>query len=474
LTNIPEAVATGREHGSLTYVYLLTSVAALGGLLFGYDTAVISGAIGFLQTYFDLDPQLWKGWAAACALIGCAAGAAAAGLLSDRLGRRLVLMISAVLFFVSALGTAWPANFTQFILFRVIGGLGIGAASISSPMYIAEVAPARLRGRLVSLNQFAIVSGILLVYFVNYFIAGYGASVDPAWNVQYGWRWMFGSGAVPSILLFALLLLVPESPRWLVQRNRREEALRVLSRVGGAVQARQELADIEATIARETGSLRQLLEPGLRVVLVIGVVLAVLQQVTGINVFLYYAPEIFKKMGSGVDAALLETVLVGGVNLVFTIVAIYTVDRLGRVPLMLIGAAGMGLCLTAMGLASYWQQTDVWVLLFIVGYIGCFALSVGPVTWVILSEIFPTRIRGRAMALATVCLWLANYVVTQTFTVMDEDQWLVDHFHHAFPFWVYALLCGVMVLFVWLLVPETKGKTLEEIERGWMKARTRG
>jgi MFS transporter, SP family, xylose:H+ symportor len=465
---------TSPERGSMAYVYLLTSVAALGGLLFGYDTAVISGAIGFLEAHFHLDPQLWKGWAAASALIGCAAGAAVAGLLSDRLGRRLVLMISAVLFFISAIGTALPTTFTQFIVFRVIGGLGIGAASISSPMYIAEVAPARLRGRLVSLNQLAIVSGILLVYFVNYFIAGYGARVDPAWNVDYGWRWMFASGTVPSLLLLMLLTLVPESPRWLAEQNRPDEALRVLARVGGERQAQQELAESTDAIARETGSLAQLFEPGLRIVLLIGVALAVLQQVTGINVFLYYAPEIFKKMGSGVDAALLETVLIGGVNLSFTLVAIYTVDRLGRVPLMLLGASGMGLCLTAMGVAAYLQQTDVWVLLSIVGYIGCFALSVGPVTWVILSEIFPNRIRGRAMALATVCLWLANYVVTQTFTMMDEDAWLVSRFHHAFPFWMYALLCGVTVLFVWRFVPETKGKTLEEIERGWLSKGARG
>ena len=206
----------------------------------------------------------------------------------------------------------------------------------------------------------------------------------------------------------------------------------------------------------------------MRIVLVIGVALAVLQQVTGINVFLYFAPEIFKKMGSGVDAALLQTVLVGAVNLLFTVIAIWTVDRLGRKPLMLVGSTGMGVSLLALGLAAYFEQTDVWMLVFILGYIACFALSVGPVTWVILSEIFPTRIRGRAMAIATVCLWLANFVVTQTFTMMDEDPWLVERFHHGFPFWVYAALCAVSVVFVWRFVPETKGKTLEEIERSWM------
>jgi SP family xylose:H+ symportor-like MFS transporter len=539
-------VAEAKEDrgGSLIYVCLLTAVAALGGLLFGYDTAVISGAIGFLQLHFDLDPQLWKGWAAACALIGCAAGAGSAGLLSDRFGRKKVLLVAAVLFLASALGTAFPPNFGWFVVFRIVGGLGVGAASITSPMYIAEVTPALIRGRMVSVNQFAIVSGILVVYFVNYFVAGYGTAVDqpivdsyvrqfgPAvdtrlvkeladrhyariepraleeflakhgsstdsqavalflaehgvrldkldvhlanqgilsWNQRRGWRWMFGSGALPALVLLLLLFRVPESPRWLTKHQRRQEALAIFSRVGGPEHAAKELAEIEHTVAQESGSLAQLLLPGMRVALMIGVVLAVLQQVTGINVFLYFAPEIFKSLGSEVDAALWQTILVGSVNMSFTVIAIWTVDHLGRKPLMLIGYTGMGLSLAAIGLASYWQRVEVWVLTFILSYIACFALSVGPVTWVILSEIFPTKIRGRAMAIATVCLWGANYVVTQTFTIMDEDQWLKQTFHRAFPFWIYALLCLVAVLFTWRLVPETKGKTLEEIERSWTR-----
>jgi MFS family permease len=547
----------GTATGSLGYVYLLTCVAALGGLLFGYDTAVISGAIGFLQSYFGLDPQLWKGWAAASALIGCAFGAAFAGMASDRLGRKKVLILSAVLFLISALGTALPRSFTEFILYRIIGGLGVGAASMTSPMYIAEISPARMRGRMVSVNQFAIVTGMLVVYFVNFFIGGYGAAVDRAaiepriarqgttvdpdraaaflrkraklsarvdandpasmaefesrvaeflatapkpleagavieflkryevnvdetgvlladqgevpWNVARGWRWMFGSEALPATLLLLLLFFVPESPRWLTKQGRCDRALGVLTRVDGPENARVELAAIEEAIAQETGSIAQLFLPGLRIVLVIGVVLAVLQQITGINVFLYYAPEIFKKMGTGASAALLQTVVVGAVNLSFTIIAIWTVDRLGRKPLMLVGYSGMAVSLVALGLAAYWQTTAVWVLAFILGYIACFALSVGPVTWVILSEIFPTRIRGRAMAIATVCLWLANFVVTQTFTIMDESPGLVARFHHGFPFWVYAGFCVVAVAFLLAFVSETKGKTLEEIERGWMR-----
>ena len=456
-----------RALGSVGYVYLLACVAALGGLLFGYDTAVISGAIGFLTTHFGLDPSFEKGWAAASVLLGCAVGAAAAGFLSDALGRKKMLLGAGILFFASALGTALPDRVAVFVLFRLLGGVAIGAASISSPMYIAEIAPAGMRGKMVSINQFAIVSGILATYFVNLAIASLGHAIGPEWNIHYGWRWMFGCGALPAALFLVALFWVPESPRWLTKQNRPDEALATLTRLSGPEIAQTELAAIRQAIAEESGSLAQLLEPGLRKALAIGIVLAVLQQITGINVFLYFAPEIFKKLGSGVNAALLETVAVGAVNLGFTMVAIRTVDRLGRKPLMLVGSAGMGLTLLGMGAAVYLQRTDVWVLLFILGYIACFALSVGPVTWVILSEIFPTRIRGRAMAIATVCLWLANFVVTQTFPMLDENPWLVTVFRRAFPFLLYSFFCAVSVAFVSRFVPETKGKTLEAIEQSW-------
>jgi MFS family permease len=531
--------------GSIAYLMLVCLVAALGGLLFGYDTGVIAGGIGFLQKHFTLDPSFEKGWTAASALIGCTLGVSVAGLLSDWLGRKKVLILSAVLFFVSAVGTAMPRSITQFIIFRIIGGVGVGAASITSPMYIAEISPARIRGRMVSLNQFAIVTGFLVVYLVNFFVAGYGTGInrglvaehiakhgtvldvnavstlisercpdindeqveafisehggklDPqavvdlmkerkvevkkldvelagygiaSWSVQRGWRWMFGSEALPALLLLALLFLVPESPRWLTKQDRDNEALNILTRVDGADYAKAELLEIKDTIAHESGSVRQLFQPGMKIVLVIGIVLAVLQQVTGINVFLYFGTEIFKKMGSGTNAALLQTVVVGAVNLSFTVIAIWTVDRLGRKPLMMIGSAGMGISLLAMGLAAFFGRTELWLLLFILGYIACFALSVGPVTWVILSEIFPTRIRGRAMGIATVCLWLANYIISQTFPMMDEHEWLLAKFHHAFPFWVYGAFCVVLLVFVWLFLPETKGKTLEEIEKHWMRS----
>ncbi len=452
------------EKGSIVYVMLVCMVAALGGLLFGYDTGVINGAIGPLKAHFALDAN-WAGWATGCALVGCAIGAGIAGVLSDWLGRKKVLILSAILFFISAVGTALPKNITVFIIYRIIGGLGVGAASMSSPMYIAEISPARIRGRMVSVNQFAIVSGFLVVYFVNYFIAIQG---DQMWNQEFGWRWMFGSEVLPALLLLVLLFFVPESPRWLTKQNRSNEALEILVRVNGAEYAKTELLEIKDALAHESGSLKQLFQPGMKIVLVIGIVLAVLQQVTGINVFLYFGTEIFKKMGSDTNAALLQTVMVGTVNLAFTIIAIWLVDRLGRKPLMMIGSVGMGLSLLGMGRMAYVQKTDLWVLLFILSYIACFALSVGPVTWVILSEIFPTRIRGRAMAIATVCLWVANYVVSQTFPMMEENNWLLEKFHHAFPFWLYGIFCVVLVAFVWRFVPETKGKTLEEIEKHWM------
>ncbi len=452
------------DSDSAVYVFLVCIVAALGGLLFGYDTGVISGAIGPLEARFNLNPK-GVGWAASCALVGCIFGAAFAGTISDHIGRKKVLIISAVLFLVSALGTALPRNLTEFIIFRFIGGLGVGAASLTSPMYIAEISPARIRGRMVSVNQFAIVSGFLVVYFVNYFIA---LGRVEAWIVQSGWRWMFGSESIPAALLLVLAFFVPESPRWLTKQSREEEALDILRRVDGQQFAQKEMVAIKDAIAHESGSVAQLFQMGMRIVLTIGIVLAILQQVTGINAVLYYAPEIFKNLGSKTEAALLQTVVVGAVNIGFTIIAIWTVDRLGRKPLMLIGASGMGLTLLSLGLAFYFNQTGLWVLLFVLAYIGCFAMSLGPVTWVILSEIFPTRIRGRAMAIATVILWISCFLVSQTFPMMDKNKWLVEKLHHGFSFWVYAAFCVVEVLFVWLFVPETKGKTLEEIEKHWM------
>jgi len=452
------------QTGSTVYVVLVCFVATLGGLLFGYDTAVISGAIGFMVKHFSLTPAM-EGWAAGSALVGCVLGAAVAGAISDRFGRRTMLIVSAVFFLVSAIGTAVPRTLTEFILYRALGGVGVGAAAMTGPMYIAELSPARLRGTLVSWNQFAIVMGMLVVYFVNYFIAGRGGE---QWNITTGWRWMFGSEALPAAAFLVLLFFVPESPRWLAKRGREEEARQILTKVDGPEHAQRELADIESTLNLESESFSELLKPRWRPVLWIGVVLAVLQQITGINVFLYFAPEILKTVaGAKADTALLQTVLVGAVNMVFTIIAIRKVDHWGRKPLMLAGYAGMAVALFVLGGAALAGQIKAWILAAILGYIAAFALSVGPVTWVLLSEIYPTRHRGRAMAIATFCLWTANYIISQTFPMMDKNEWLVAKFNHGFPFLLYGAFSVIAVLFVWRRVPETKGQSLEEIESHW-------
>jgi len=485
-----------REGNDRMYVYWLALVAALGGLLFGYDTAVISGAIGFLVKRFDLN-VLWEGWAASCALLGCVVGASCAGTLSDRFGRKNVLIVSAILFTISAIGTALPRNLTEFILARFIGGVGVGVVSLLSPMYIAEVSPASIRGRLVTLNQFAIIGGMLVVYFVNARIASSG---DDMWNVSLGWRWMFGSETLPAVLFLALLLSVPESPRWLVKRGREFEAYLLLERMHSATQADAEMKEIKTTITHERGSVTELFRPGLRIALFLGVGLAILQQITGINVVLYYAPRIFEKAGLIPTDAINDTVIVGLVNLAFTIVAYWTVDKFGRKPLLLIASAGMGISLILLGLAFLmsspgigfsfhllgltfemasketgvlvnilgfsfvFTQLNTLILLFVLTYVASFAVAMGPVVWVVISEIFPTHIRGRAMSVAVVCLWISCFLVSQFFPVMLERL-------QGAAFLVYAFMCAVCLVFVLVFLPETKGKTLEEIEQSWSWSR---
>jgi sugar porter (SP) family MFS transporter len=441
-------------------------------LLFGYDTGVISGAIEPLTARFALS-DFMKGWASACVLIGCATGVLLVGPLSDRFGRKAAMFLAAGMFLVSAIGTALPRDIWTFIVFRFLGGVGIGVASISTPMYIAEITPARIRGRMVSINQIAIVGGIAATAFVNYFIAQGG---DQEWLIRTGWRWMFGAGILPAVLFAGLLTTIPESPRWLMEHRRESEALSILSRVGGRPFAEGEVASIRAALAQERGTWGELFSPRLRRPLFIGIALAILQQVTGINVFMYFGATIFRGLSSstGVDAGLLQQVIINGAGVLFTLVAIATVDRWGRKPLMLVGAFGMGVSLTAMGLLAQMMSNPAaasgWMLAFILLYIACFGLSVGPVTWVILSEIYPTAIRGRALGLATFFLWLADYAVTQTFPLLDaKDSWFVRAFEHAFPFYTYAAFCVVLVLLVWRAVPETRGQSLEEIERRWSR-----
>lgn len=465
-------MSSARASAVVNWPYLLRIclVATLGGLLFGYDTGVISGAIESLTQRFRLD-DLMKGWASGCVLLGCAIGVLLVGPLSDRFGRKKALYLSAALFLISAVGTSLPSDVWTFIVFRVLGGVGIGVASISTPMYIAEVTPAHLRGRMVAVNQIAIVGGISATSFANYVIAGCGGQ---AWNIATGWRWMFAMGVFPAVAFALLIMGIPESPRWLIEMRRGDEAGAILTKVGGRGFADAEAAAIRESLASEKGTWGELFSRALRVPLALGIALAVLQQVTGINVFMYFGATIFKTMSqsAGVDAGLLQQVIINGAGVVFTLIAIATVDKWGRRPLMLVGAAGMGVSLVAMGVMAQTLSDPAaagrLMLAFIVLYIACFGLSVGPVTWVILSEIFPTAVRGRALGLATFCLWVADYAVTQTFPLMDaKGSWFVAIFNHAFPFYVYALFCMVLIAVVGLWVPETKGRSLEEIERGW-------
>jgi SP family arabinose:H+ symporter-like MFS transporter len=448
------------KQGNMSYVYKITIVAAVGGLLFGYDTAVVAGAIGFIQQRFELSPAM-MGWIASCALVGCITGAMFAGYLSDRFGRKKILILSAILFAVSSAGTAIPQDLTWFVVFRILGGLGIGIASMISPMYITECAPADIRGRLVSINQFGIVTGILLIYFVN---AGIAGLYDEAWNIHTGWRWMFGSGIIPSVIFFVLLMFVPESPRWLIQAGRAEEAEQILTKINGIAKAKAELKEIEAAIQTETGTFAELFRPGLRTALIIGVILSIVSQVTGINAIMYYAPEIFKSTGDGSSSALLQTILVGVVNLLFTIVAIKYVDRAGRKGLLMAGSAGMAICLAVIGTAFYLDAVKGYlVLVAILAYIACFALSLGPLTFVVIAEIFPNRVRGRAMSICLFFLWASVYFVSQFFPM------LLKSIGSAYTFWIFMGTSIIAFLFVWKIVPETKGKTLEEIERSWYK-----
>ena len=441
------------------FVLKVTLIAAMGGLLFGYDTAVIAGAIGFLQVKFQLSPAL-VGWAASSAIWGCVVGAMLAGYFSDRFGRKNTLLLTAVLFAVSAIGSALPTTLGQFIAARLVGGVGIGAASMLSPLYISEIAPARSRGTLVSCYQLAIVLGINLVYYINKLIATHNSL---AWNVDQGWRYMFGSGALPALLFLLLLLLVPESPRWLLKNGRPDEARRILEKVNGLAGAQVVMQEIEQTLVHETGTLGELLQPGFRVALLIGLMLALFSQITGINAIIYYAPEIFKSIGFAPESAFTQTLFIGAINTLFTFVALWLIDRAGRRVLLLAGLSGMVLCLLAVGGCFYFHVQGYWLLGFILGFIACFASSLGPIPWVIISEIFPTKLRGVAMSLCTVLLWLGVVLVTQLTPV------LLVRLGGAFTFWVFMLNALVLLVFSWRLVPETKQRTLEEIEQSWSR-----
>jgi sugar porter (SP) family MFS transporter len=456
----------GRFHAR--YVWLISVVAALGGLLFGYDWVVIGGAKPFYEKYFGLNSEQLIGWANSCALLGCLLGSLLSGLASDRLGRKKMLIASALLFAVSSVATGWATAFAAFIVWRIIGGVAIGIASNVSPTYIAEVSPAHLRGRLVSLNQLTIVVGILMAQIVNWLIADRvpdGASAEmirSSWNGQLGWRWMFTVVAVPAAIFFAGSFFVPESPRWLAQRGLRDSAFQVLRRIGGAAYAESAQQEIDATLtvqSKDGPRSAELFQPFMLRVLGIGIFLAVLQQWSGINVIFNYAEEIYRNAGYGVSDILFNIVITGTINLVFTLVALGFVDRFGRRLLMLFGCAGIALSHFLIGVAYRMHATGLPVLIFTLCTIGCYAMSLAPVTWVLISEIYPNRVRGLAVSLTVSALWIASFILTFTFPIINRLA------GPSATFWLYGLVCVAGFLFVLRLVPETKGRSLEEIEQ---------
>jgi MFS transporter, SP family, xylose:H+ symportor len=548
-----KSAASSFSKGNPLYITMLTIVATLGGLLFGYDTAVVNGAEKSLVQFYITDilnPDkyayavtmitqykilmavmiaiifgiissqilkligrkkgltvsavimgavvVWmvfflkrpipteagslqdnadaiKGFVIASALIGCVIGGSLSGFISKSIGRKNGLFIAAVAFFLSAIGAWKPEAFNvfgtldvySFVVYRIIGGIGVGIASMISPMYIAEIAPAKIRGRLVSFNQFAIIFGMLVIYFVNYFIAKQG---DEQWLIDIGWRYMFLSGAIPAGLFIILLFFVPETPRFLVLNNKEDKALKVLNKIAGKEDAPKILEEIKGTLHEHN-------VPWLSygfLIIFIGIMLSVFQQFVGINVVLYYAGNIFRNMGASTDSSLLQTIMVGTVNLLFTVLAILTVDKFGRKPLMIIGSIGMAFSMLALGTTFYMQGTSLSqaggyaALTFMLLYTAAFAMSWGPVCWVLLSEIFPNSIRG-AMSIAVAAQWIANWVVSLTFPIMNDNVFLTEKFNHGFSFWIYGVMGIISAVFMWKFVPETKGKTLEEMEKLWKK-----
>ncbi|MGB3152065.1 MAG: sugar porter family MFS transporter [Maribacter sp.] len=453
---------------NFTYLLFLALVSAMGGFLFGYDWVVIGGAKPFYELLFNIssEPTL-QGWAMSSALVGCIFGAVISGFVADKFGRKLPLILAAALFIISAFGTGYANEFTPFIIYRLIGGLGIGLASTLSPMYIAEIAPAKYRGQFVAINQLTLVIGILAAQITNFFIAEAipesfsSDAILASWNGQTGWRWMFWAELIPASLFFILMFIVPKSPRFLVRINEPKAAEKVLAKIGGEAYAEEELKGIELTLRESNASkinFSDFKNPKIKPIVILGIVLAIFQQWCGINIIFNYAEEIFTAAGYSVGDMLFNIVITGSVNLIFTLVAMRTVDSWGRRKLMLFGSIGLGVVYAILGGAYYMQFTGWPVLLLVITAIAIYSMSLAPITWVVLSEIFPNKIRGVAMSIATFALWVASFILTFTFPILNNALGASG------TFWVYSFICVLGFLFIRGKLPETKGKSLEEIE----------
>lgn len=436
----------------------------MGGLLFGYDWVVIGGAKPFYETFFEIGHSpVMQGWVMGSAILGCLLGVMVSGALSDRYGRKPLMITASLLFIVAAAGTGMSNTLPWFIVYRVLGGIGIGIASNLSPMYISEVSPPKVRGRFVSLNQLTIVIGILAAQVVNWLIAepvSQGEDILNSWNGQMGWRWMFWAGGVPAVAFFAMVFIVPESPKWLGAQRKFGKSEKILARIGGAEYARSETEALRESLAevKEKANFRMLFKGKIPRILLIGVVIAALQQWCGINVIFNYAQEIFSAAGYGVSDILFNIVITGVTNIIFTVIGMFAVDRIGRRSLMLFGAAGLAFIYALLGACYYFHVSGIFVLALVMLAIGCYAMTLATVTWVVIAEIFPTRIRGMAMAVATFSLWSACFVLTYTFPLLNKGLGAYG------TFWLYGVICLAGFVFVMKNLPETKGKSLEEIE----------
>jgi len=454
-----------------TYLILIAAVSALGGLLFGYDTGVINGAQFYLTEYFDLSDAL-KGWVVGSALLGCFIGAIIAGPLSIKIGRKWSLIISAIFFSLSAYGSGLPELLPQsvsmLVFFRILGGLGIGVASMNAPMYIAEIAPSNIRGRMVTYYQLAIVVGFFVVFLATYYI---GKDLTVEENIAFGWRQMFWSELVPSLLFLILLFFVPKSPRWLALRGNDDEALMVLKKINeDENDALKEINLIKKSLNEDNDGVKvSYFSKAIFIIIAIGTVLSMLQQFTGINAVLYYGADIFEKaLGFGKEDVLAQQILLAFVNLVFTFVAMFTVDKFGRKPLLYIGSVGMVIGFLLLGVSLQQESVGMVSLIGVLIFIASFALSMGPVVWVLLSEMFPNKIRSVAMSVAVAAQWAANYVVSQSFpVVMGSETNISAPWNGSLPYFIFIAFILIIVFVTYKFIPETKGKSLEEIESFW-------